>query len=90
VKRRFHSNFGRVDRRFGRTSISAGVSLRSSQHQRGIRSLVEPSELPYRLVLPLEVISTGAGVILHIVAEGRSIQVALNSSHSPHRVSIGE
>ena len=40
-------------------------------------SLVEPSELPYGLVSPLEVISTGANVILLIVAEGRSIQVAI-------------
>jgi hypothetical protein len=35
------------------------------------------SELPYGLVLPLEVISTEANVILLIVAEGRSIQVAI-------------
>ena len=40
-------------------------------------SPVEPSELPFGLVLPLEVISTGANVILHMVAEGRSIQVAI-------------
>jgi hypothetical protein len=40
-------------------------------------SLVEPRELPFGLVFSVEVISTGANVILRFVAEGRSIQVAI-------------